>query len=397
MLARLGRLSACAAVAGILAPAEPLSADAVTFRQQGKARTVHGTVLAQFHDGSLLVEGTDTRHWVIEAGDLVEWKDKGKPAPSLSKAQLRNQLQGEFGRNFHVHETNHYMIVFDCDTRLAQQAGTLLERAYNVFRAHFASKGAFRFENLKQPLIAVLFKTRKEYLEATKNEVGVALAWSAGMYSPLTNRFYMYDAFEGNLARQTTIPLNASTGATRQGSPADPRNVELVIHEGTHQLAFNFGLHHRHANNPVWLVEGLATYFEAADESASEGWRRAGEINPYRLAEFARMLPTLKPGFLDELITNDRIYSEGNVGEAYAQGWALTYYLMRVKQTSYIRYLRAVQARGLAAYPAEDRLADFKSAFGTTPRKMEDDFRRYMAGLLAAETKASAAQAPTAK
>lgn len=376
----------------VLATTQTVPADSITFRQQGKPKTVKGTVLAQYSDGSLLMEGPDTQHYWIPSDDLVDWKEKGTKPQPLTKAQLRNQLQQEFGRNFHVNETNHYMIIYNCDTTLARQAGTLLERAYNAFRGHFASKGAFRFENLKQPLVAVIFKTRKEYLEATKNQLGATLTWSAGMYSPLTNRFYMFDAFEGNLARQTTIPINSANGATRQGSPTDPRNVELVIHEGTHQLAFNFGIHSRHANNPVWLVEGLATYFEAADETAKEGWKRAGEVNPYRLAEFARILPSLEPGFLDKLVTNDRLYSEGNVGEAYAEGWALTYYLMRVKQTSYIRYLRAVQARGLAPYPSEDRLADFKSAFGTTPKKMEDDFRRYMAGVLLSEMKKSAAK-----
>ena len=36
-----------------------------------------------------------------------------------------------------------------------------------------------------------------------------------------------------------------------------------VIHEATHQVAFNTGVHSRLASHPRWAVEGLATVFEA--------------------------------------------------------------------------------------------------------------------------------------
>jgi hypothetical protein len=48
--------------------------------------------------------------------------------------------------------------------------------------------------------------------------------------------------------------------ATRAGINSDLR--ETMIHEATHQLGYNLGLHNRTGRNPKWVVEGLATVFE---------------------------------------------------------------------------------------------------------------------------------------
>src|SRR5690606_26419230 len=37
---------------------------------------------------------------------------------------------------------------------------------------------------------------------------------------------------------------------------------DTLIHEATHQLAFNLGLHSRLGETPRWVVEGLAMLFE---------------------------------------------------------------------------------------------------------------------------------------
>ena len=38
---------------------------------------------------------------------------------------------------------------------------------------------------------------------------------------------------------------------------------DTIIHEATHQTAYNVGVHARFADQPRWLVEGLAMMFEA--------------------------------------------------------------------------------------------------------------------------------------
>lgn len=363
--------------------------DSLTFRHLGQKEQVQGNVLARYSDGTILLEGPDRQRYFIDPGDQIDWQEKGTAVKPWSREQLRAQLRKEFGADFHIQLTNHYAIVSNADAKLAQQAGTLLERAYAAFHAHFGSKGGFQFTPLPQPLVAVIFKTREEYLAATKEELGSTLAWSAGMYAQTTNRFYMFDAFGGNLEARGSVALSPERGVSpRSSSPLDPGSVEVIVHEGTHQLAFNLGLHLRHAANPVWFVEGLATYFEAADPKSVEGWARAGELNPGRLMHFQRIFGELPKGFLDVLVTQDELFYEPKTnGDAYAMSWALTYYLMRAKPTAYIRYARAVGARGLAPVDAKSRREDFRTAFQTTPAGLEDDFRRYMVGVMTAYQK----------
>jgi hypothetical protein len=366
-------------------------ADFFSFKHLGEKKLLHGNPLAQYADGVLLVEGPDLQHYAIEPADLLDWKDKGKAVKPWGKDQLRAELKKSFGADFYVQMTSHYAIVYNTDVAFARQAGTLLERTYSVFRSTFANRGAFAFEDLRQPLVAVVLKSREEYLTATKEELGQTLAWSAGMYAQNTNRFYMYDAYEGNLEQRKSVALTNVRGASSLGgSGLDRESIEVIVHEGTHQLAFNFGIHDRHAHTPVWFIEGLATYFEAADPKSAEGWARAGNINPHRLGHLQSIFGSMPKGILNELATRDQLFYDTKTnGDAYSLSWALTYYLMKTKGTAYIRYLRIMKARGLMPMDERSRLEDFRKAFGTTPAGLEDDFRRYMVGVFAAQAKGS--------
>jgi hypothetical protein len=170
----------------ILLLTSPAPADFFAFKHLGEKKLLHGNPLAQYADGVLLVEGPDLQHYTIEPSDLLDWKDKGKAVKPWGKDQLRTELKRSFGNDFYVQMTSHYAIVYNTDVAFARQAGTLLERTYSVFRATFANRGAFQFEDLRQPLVAVVLKSRQEYLDATKEELGQTLAWSAGMYAPNT-------------------------------------------------------------------------------------------------------------------------------------------------------------------------------------------------------------------
>ena len=66
--------------------------------------------------------------------------------------------------------------------------------------------------------------------------------------------------------------------------------MATIIHEATHQLAFNCGMQNRYADIPLWLSEGIAIYFETPDLRNKRGWRSIGSVNRVRLAEFRRYL-----------------------------------------------------------------------------------------------------------
>ena len=70
------------------------------------------------------------------------------------------------------------------------------------------------------------------------------------------------------------LDTGAIVGAVRDSSGAFLPGVTVtVIHEATHQIAFNCGLHTRYADNPLWLTEGMALYFETPDLRSRSGWR----------------------------------------------------------------------------------------------------------------------------
>ena len=260
-------------------------ADTLSFEHLGQKITRTGNILGQTQDGSLLLEGLDTQLYFVTRNELVDWQNKKTSVKPWSREQLRAALKKECGGDFAVQLTGHYAIVYDADSALAEQAATLLERAYAVFRNRFAHRGAFAFADLRQPLIAVIFKLRREYLDATKEDLGASLGWSAGLYSQKTNRFYMYDASEGAFDRKAEV---VTSGKTRRASSLDTRSIEVIVHEGTHQLAFNFGIHTRCATNPVWFVEGLATYFEASDTDSAEGWSLRWRIESRSTQSFSK-------------------------------------------------------------------------------------------------------------
>src|SRR5213076_2929676 len=97
-------------------------------------------------------------------------------------------------------------------------------------------------------------------------------------YSIQSNRIVLYDLTAGPDSR----PAKTLDDITRKIGQS-PFNVATVVHEATHQIAFNSGLHTRQADNPLWLTEGMAMYFETPDLSSKSGWKTVGVLNDLRL------------------------------------------------------------------------------------------------------------------
>ena len=88
-------------------------------------------------------------------------------------------------------------------------------------------------------------------------------------------------------------------------------NADTIIHEATHQTAFNVGIHNRFADQPQWLVEGLATMFEARGVWNSPSYHTLKDrINDGRLADFRAGLNKRQPGTLANLVASDQIVQD---------------------------------------------------------------------------------------
>ena len=160
---------------------------------------------------------------------------------------------------------------------------------------------------------------------------------------------------------------------------------ETVIHEATHQVAFNLGIHSRMNADPKWVVEGLATVFEREGVRVND--RRSPvttRLNPERYTWFQQYRQGRRqPGSLAKLVESDDYFNAAAL-DGYSEAWALTFYLLERRSADYVSYLRVLSRRDpFAEYTAEDRLKDFQMAFGRDLTLVETQFLRYYKELAA--------------
>jgi hypothetical protein len=161
---------------------------------------------------------------------------------------------------------------------------------------------------------------------------------------------------------------------------ASERNVATIVHEATHQLAFNSGLQTRYADIPFWVSEGLAVYFETPDLDSKGGWKKIGAVNQFNRLQFARYLSERPANSLESLLTDDKRFRDpASAANAYAEAWAFNYYLFKKRSDDYIKYLRSLtKLEALMALEPQQRVAVFKAAFGDDLKRLEADWLKFM-------------------
>ncbi|HMP08416.1 MAG TPA: DUF1570 domain-containing protein, partial [Lacipirellulaceae bacterium] len=211
----------------------------------------------------------------------------------------------------------------------------------------YMSVRGFHIADPPTPLVAVVFPTRDEYV-AYAAEQGTTLSDNTvGHYSQQSNRMFLYDMLEGRSGDDWAI------------------NAETIIHEATHQTAYNVGIHNRFAEQPKWVVEGLASMFEAPGVWSSSSRRTlADRINAYRLGHFRQRTADRSDQWIAALAASDRPFETATL-DAYAEAWMLSFYLCETRPQEYSAYLARVAQRPLfSRYTPGERLADFTAAFG---------------------------------
>ena len=107
-------------------------------------------------------------------------------------------------------------------------------------------------------------------------------------------------------------------------------------------------------------------YFEAPDLASTRGWRGIGRVNYPRLERFHT-----KPAELERRLarsnvsSDDRFRDPQTAVDAYADAWALNYYLIKYKPQAYTDYLKALSEKPpLIGDEPETRLEEFREHFG---------------------------------
>lgn len=322
-------------------------------------RRVQGTPLASSNTVVDLL-GRDGVWWSFRPEEAEDYRKLSDGFRPVTQGEMRALLIGEFGRGYEVTGTGNYLVVHPAGQ--GSQWANRFEELYRNFVQYFAVRG-FRLQTPRFPLAAVVFPTKSEFHAYAARHGGQLPEGVLGYYSRRSNRILLYD-------------LTAEGGEF-----AWTDNAATIIHEATHQTAFNTGIHQRFGAPPAWAVEGLATMFEAPGVyDTRRHTSLESRVNRGRLASFRSYAAPRQTGqILAELIESDRLF-QVNPDAAYAHAWALTFYLSEQHPKQYARYLTQTAARPLLAdYTATQRKQDFIAEFGADFAMLEARLLRFLA------------------
>lgn len=351
--------------------------DRVTFDDGEQQRRETGRVLVQAQDGGMMFEGQDGQLWTLFPKQNPKLTRDEVPFTYLTRKQLTRNVLAELPDGFRVHETQNYLVFYDTSRAYAQWCGALFEQLQRAFMNFWRRKG-LKLEQ-PRPLVAIIFRDRAGYVRYGQPELGSAADSVIGYYSLKTNRITTFDLTGLEQLRRPGDGGGSSRHIRRiLARPAAEKTVATVIHEATHQIAFNSGLQQRFADNPLWLSEGLAIYFEAPDLGSNRGWSRIGSLHPARLETMRRYLPNRPQDSLFTLLTDDkRLREVSTAAEGYAESWALCYFLIRNHPKEFREYMKLISEKPvLGSDSAEVRVSDFERSFGVSWRQLDQQFMR---------------------
>lgn len=338
--------------------AEPLTVSLVV-----DGTKVEGTAAAWSNREVLLLSRNGFLHSFApeEAADYHVISPHFRP---FSQSEMRGQLMREFGRQFDVSGTGNYLVVHPAGQR--DRWADRFEELYRSFVHYFSVRG-MRPAQTAFPLVAVVLPSQEAFVEYARAGGNAVPPGVIGYYSPRSNRVLLYDATQGS-----------ETDTLWQ------QNTVTIIHEATHQMAFNTRIHNRLAVPPRWVGEGLAMLFEAPGVCDPQRYRLAADrVNADRLAQFREFQQGGRPaGTMQRLIQDsDRLFFAAPAA-AYPEAWALTYFLSETAPAKYLDYLARTAAREpLKKYSAAEQLKEFTDVFGTDLQLLESRYLRFISQL----------------
>ncbi len=354
--------------------------ETVLVNVEGRSKQYSGKVVVEDSVGSMLLETDEGAMVQIMADTIQSRESNAEELKPLDKDEFAERLLKEMGPGFQVYQSKHYVVVYNTTRKYAQWTSSLLERLQKGFLAYWKKKGC-DIKEPEAPLVVVIFADKASYLNYARDELGPAAGSAIGFYSLQSNRITMYDLTEVQaLRREETRRGSLGDISAMLSDPAAAHLVATIVHEATHQIAFNCGLQKRFADNPIWLAEGLAMFCETPDLFSNRSWGGIGKVNYDRWDRYRNNANADKVGTLRSLIVDDNVFRNSRTAvDAYAEAWAWTYFLITWHTDEYVAYLKAIAEKPLLT-PSDkkQRLADFTRHFGNDFAKLEDEFYRRM-------------------
>ena len=349
---------------------------AVVVRADGGERALEGTVIIEAADGAMLLELDDQRLELLQGNEVHSRRTVDAPSTASTPREEGHRILAELPAGFDLLVTRHYVICFDTSRAYAQWSGALFEKLHDAFLNYWRKAGV-EVEAPRRPLVVVIFSDRERYEAHAARDLGAAADRVVGYYNLMSNRVTTFDLTGSDQLARRPATSAARAGLEILASPEAAGLVSTLVHEASHQMAFNCQMHRRLAPVPVWISEGVATFFETPDPGG-RGWKRIGGVNRPRLDTF---LAGYRAGVLDEIVRGDEPFraSEGAI-DAYARAWALTAFLAQTRKGALVEYINAIGAKPpLSPDGPEERVRDFVAAFGVEPHELEQPLMKFLA------------------
>lgn len=369
----------CALVALSALTCRAAENDSLVEVRDGKTVTT-GKLLAKDNERGLLLDRAGRLHdLTLNSMKLQTTSSRFQP---LSVMDLRNQLLREFGKGMEIGSARHYLVVAPSDR--ASGYAKVFEDQYSTLQRYFKIRG-FTLNEPQFPLVAVVFPTQKQFTEYARGEGSKTMVNMQGYYSPRTNRVALFESEAKSVAVSAIDPLTALRPSSVSLFGAIGTDLKsTMIHEATHQIAYNIGLHSRLGETPRWVVEGMATALEPDGmRSTLNGSQPSQRINRERYLVFQNYVKSgRRPNkSLRAFIESDALYDSA-VLDFYAQSWALTFFLIETRPRNYAAYLKRIAARDpLTQYPGNERVADFMETINPELDLLDAQFVKYIGGL----------------
>ncbi len=291
----------------------------------------------------MVILGRDGQIHKISGANLEtiqELDDAYQPATTI---EMRGRLQKEFGRDFEVITTKHFLVVQPRGR--GRRWPDMFESCHRSFISYMSRRG-IEIRRGSFPMVAVVMPDSVQmYREMERMEISMANV--SGVYSQDCNRVITHDG--GHLK------FIAST----------------VRHEAAHQSAYNYNVHSRVVYTPRWVTEGIGQLFEPESMVRQQsGMKARDRVNQISLrvirekyqdgssADFAARVR--------DLVGSDLMFQNSKtVEDAYSISWAVMFYLAERDHKTFAKVLGGTNARGTyQPYDRFARVADFERWVG---------------------------------
>ncbi len=282
-----------------------------------------------------------------------------------------------------LHRSSHFFVSCGNDSPASSALGGLLEMIHSRL-LHAMTLHGLVLDVPSQPLIWVCFDDREQYRRHSLGMEHVGATFREAYYSTRTNQVVLCSTgmvkVRNAEVRDASPHLVEGESRFSDGSyalPAASSELMLVLaHEMTHQLAYNSGLQKRGVMYPLWVSEGLATFFES---SALTQWDPIYNTARKRtLAELHARRALLSLRELSVLAGPDALGS--SPAAIYAQCWGLLGFLLTHHPDELSAYLGDLAASPVGRRSSATLRRDFVRHFGSIG-VLEQDWLEYVASL----------------